>query len=127
MIASIEAIYQELLGRHRAAGRVHLNDLAEVIGTRAVTAEEVELLIDRLEAAGLRVGEALDGDDIGLLEAVLVSARRLRGSLGRRPTVDEIARDAGCAPHEARRALEHGAAAARSPSGSPPDPPRSPT
>ena len=113
MSASVEAIFQELLGRHRAAGRVHLNDLAEVIGVRAVTAEEVEELIDRLEAEGLRVGEALDGDDIDVLGAVLASARRLQVSLGRRPTVDEIARDAGCAVHEVRRALEHGSAAAR--------------
>ena len=109
----IEAIVDELLGRHRAAGRVHLNDLAEVIGVRPVTPDEIEHVIDRLEAEGLRVGEALDGEDVGVLRAVLVSARRLGASLGRRPTVDEIARDAGCAEHEVRRALEHGAAAAR--------------
>lgn len=113
MTAELEAIFQELMGRHRAAGRVHLNNLAEVIGVRAVTAEDVEQLIDRLEAEGLRVGEALDGDDIDVLGAVLASARRLHASLGRRPTVEEIARDAGRAVHEVRRALEHGAGAAR--------------
>ncbi len=111
----IEAILQELLGRHRASGRVHLNDLGEVIGARAVTQEEIEQIVDRLEAEGLRVGEALDGEDVGVMQRVLASARRLRASLGRRPTVGEIAGDAGCAEHEVRRALEQGAAASRPP------------
>ena len=104
----IEDILRELLARHRDSGRVHLNDLAEVIGVRAVTPEEIEHLIDRLEAEGLRVGEALDDQDVGALRAVLESARRLRASLGRKPTVDELAADTGRPPHEVRRALEHG-------------------
>ena len=104
----IEEILQALLARHRASGRVHLNDLAEVIGARAVTPEEIEHLVDRLEAEGLRVGEVLDDQDVGVLRAVLESARRLRASLGRRPSVEEIAADAGLPSHEVRRALEHG-------------------
>jgi hypothetical protein len=109
----IETILRELLARHPPAGHVHLNDLAEVIGGRPVTPEEIEYLIDQLEAAGLRVGEDLDGQDVGVMRAVLASARRLRESLGRRPTVAEVASDAGLPVHEARRALEHGAAASR--------------
>jgi len=95
------------------AGHVHLNDLAEVIGERPVTPEEIEYLVDQLEAAGLRVGEDLDGADVEVVRAVLASARRLRASLGRRPTVAEIARDAALPAHAVRRALEHGAAASR--------------
>jgi hypothetical protein len=113
MRPAIDAIVQELLRRHRASGRVHLNDLGEVIGVQAVTQAEIEEIVDRLEAEGLRVGEALDGEDVSVLRAVLDAARRLEGSLGRRPTVSEIAREAGCADHEVRRALEHGAGASR--------------
>jgi hypothetical protein len=113
MRAAIEAIVEELLRRHRASGRVHLNDLGEVIGVQAITQAEIEHIVDRLEAEGLRVGEALDDDDVSVLRAVLDAVRRLGASLGRRPTVGEIAREAGCAEHEVRRALEHGAGAAR--------------
>jgi hypothetical protein len=110
----IEEITLTLLERHRASGRVHLNDLAEVIGARAVTPEEIEHVIDRLEAEGLRVGEALDDQDIDALRAVLESARRLRGSLGRQPCVEELAADTGRPAHEVRRALEHVRRTARS-------------
>lgn len=93
---------------------MHLNDLAEVIGTRAVTYDEVELLITRLEEEGLRVGELLDTQDIDVMQAVLTVARRLRDTLCRPPTVDEVAAASGYAPHQVRRALEHGKSANRS-------------
>lgn len=93
---------------------MHLNDLAEVIGTRAVTYDEVELLITRLEEEGLRVGEPLDSQDIDVMQAVLTAARRLRDTLCRPPTVDEVAEASGYAPHQVRRALEHGKRANRS-------------
>jgi hypothetical protein len=107
----VAEILRELEARHRASGHVHLNDLAEVIGGRAVTQDEIESIIDALEAAGLRVGEALDERDLDVTRTALASARRLTASLGRRPTVDEIAVDAGLAPHEVRRGLEHAARA----------------
>jgi hypothetical protein len=107
----VERILGELLARHGEAGHVHLNDLAEAIGTEAVTPDEIEAVVDRLEAAGLRVGEPLDGLDVLVIREVLASARRLRASLGRPPTVDEIAADAGHPAHAVRRALEHAAAA----------------
>jgi hypothetical protein len=109
----VEGILRELLARHPPAGHVHLNDVAEVIGGRAVTPEEIEYVVDRLEAAGLRVGEDLDDQDVSVIGVVLASARRLQTSLGRRPTVAEVACEAGLPSHTVRRALEHGAAASR--------------
>ncbi|MGK4003129.1 sigma-70 domain-containing protein [Sorangium sp. So ce1036] len=102
----IDDIFQELLTRHQPTGRVDLNDIAEVVGRRPVSYEDVEHLIDRLEAAGLRVAEPLESGDVEVLRAVLVSARRLTSELGRRPTVGEIALASGHAPHTVRRALE---------------------
>jgi hypothetical protein len=103
----VALILQEALTRHGASGRVHLDDLAEIIGGRAVTPEEIEALIDGLEAEGLRVGEDLDEQDVQDLDAVLASARRLQAALGRRPTVDEIAADTARPLHAVRRALGH--------------------
>jgi len=111
--AAVERILEELLARHRGIGHAHLNDLAEVIGAQAITSDEVDELIARLEAEGLRVGEALDGRDVQVMSEALAAARRLSAALGRRPTVGEIAAAAGHPAHVVRRALEHAAAAAR--------------
>jgi hypothetical protein len=105
----ISAVYSELVARHRESGRIDLDDIAEVIGTRAVSYDEVEYLVDRLEADGFEVGEGIGASDVEIMREVLESARGLRGSLGRSPTVDEIALASGKAPHVVRRALERAA------------------
>ena len=110
---ALQHILDALLARPHAARHVHLNDLAEVIGDEAVTSDEVDELITHLEAAGLRVGEALDERDVGVMREVIAGGRRLAERLGRRPTVEEIAADTRHEPHVVRRALEHAAAAAR--------------
>lgn len=97
---------RELLTRHRPTGRVDLNDIAEVIGDRSVSYDEVEHIVDRLESEGLRVAEPLDAGDVDELRAILQSARRLHAELGRRPSIAEIAEASGHASHTVRRALE---------------------
>lgn len=104
----VESILVELLGRHKQDGRVQLNDIAEVIGERSLTYDEVEGLVTCLEAEGLEVGEPLDPRDIDVMRAVLGAARRLRIELGRRPTVDQIALASGHPARAVRRALENG-------------------
>ncbi len=102
----VEAIVMELLARHRASGRVHLNDIDEVIGATPVSYDEVDAIIARLEGEGLAVGEPPDEAAITVMREVLASARRLRAALDRAPTVPEIAGDSGHAEHLVRRALE---------------------
>lgn len=113
MRALLDSIVEQLLARHRAIGRVDLNDIAEVIGTRPVTYEEVEHIIARLETEGLRVGEPLTHSDVARMRHIIVTAHRLRAKLSRRPTIDEIAADSGHPPYAVRRALETGRRAAR--------------
>lgn len=110
----MQAILDELLARHRAEGRVHLDDMAEVIGTRAVSYDEVDALIAALEAEGLRVGEELSDADLGRMRAVIESARALREKLGRAPTLREVTEASGQAAHVVRRALEDALRAGRS-------------
>lgn len=109
----LHLIVQELVERHRSSGRVDLNDIDEVIGTRAVSYDDVEEIVTLLEAAGLRVGEPLDDEDIRVMQDILKSAQRLRQSLCRPPTVAEVSGDSGHPPHAVRRALERGKSAAR--------------
>jgi hypothetical protein len=104
----ISAIHSELLERHRDSGRIDLDDIAEVIGGRAVSYDEVEYLVDRLEAEGFEVGEGIGASDVDVMLLVLGCARRLRASLGRTPSVDEIVAASGKARHVVRRALERG-------------------
>ena len=106
MRPAVEAIVTVLLARHRASGRVHLNDIDEVIGAAPVSYDEVDALIARLEAEGLVVGEPPDDAAIAVMREVMASGRRLRGARDRAPTVAEIALDSGHAEHLVRRALE---------------------
>jgi hypothetical protein len=111
--AVIQGIVDELLARHRSAGSVDLNDIAEVIDARAVSYEEVELIIARLEGEGLAVGEALTGHDIGVMRSVILAAHRLRAELQRHPTVDELASDCRIPAPAGRRALARARSAGR--------------
>jgi hypothetical protein len=106
MRPAVFAILNELLARHRASGRVHLNDIDEVIGAAPVSYDEVEEIVAGLEAEGLAVGEPPDDAAVAVMREVMASARRLRAASGRAPTVDEIATDTGHAAHLVRRALE---------------------
>lgn len=106
MRPEFRSVLDELLVRHRASGVVDLNDIAEVIGARAASYEDVEALIDALEAAGLQVAEEARAPQIALAKQVLALALQLKGRLGRRPTVEELAAETGRPAHEVRRALE---------------------
>lgn len=104
----IQTIIDTLLARHRVSRRVDLNDIAEIIGSRAVSYEEVEFIISRLESEGLAVGEPMNASEVRVMRGVITAARELRTSLRRTPTIDEISRASGHPPHVVRRALERG-------------------
>lgn len=106
MTPLITNIFDQLVTRHRDTKRIDLDDIDEVIGTRAVSYDEVEMLVDRLEAEGFSVGEGIGSSDVEVMQQVLAQARTLRASLGRNPTVDEIATASGKPVYVVRRALE---------------------
>jgi hypothetical protein len=106
----ISSIFDELVSRHRDAKRIDLDDIAEVIGTRAVSYDEVDYLVDRLEAEGFSVGEGIDSSDVETMRVVLAQAREIHRLLGRNPTVDEIAKASGKPVYVVRRALERATA-----------------
>ncbi len=103
----VDEVLDALRGRHETTQRIDLNDIAEVIGTRAVSYEEVEQIIVTLEGEGLRVDQNPTAHEMGLLQRVLENARKLRKELGRNPTVEEIAHAAELPLFVVRRALEN--------------------
>ena len=113
----LQSIVSELVARHEQTRRIDLNDIAEVIGTRAVSYDDVDHVIRALEEMGCRVGGPPTLRELELIREVVVSARALREELGRAPAVEEIAARAKHAPFVVRRALENaqslGAAASR--------------
>ncbi|UQA63424.1 sigma-70 domain-containing protein [Polyangium aurulentum] len=104
----IKSIVEELIDRHASAGRVDLNDIAEAIDARAVSYDEVEYIVTRLEAEGLEVGEPIDAAEVRVMRTVIGAARNLRSSLKRSPTIAEIAAVSGHTQQAVRRALERG-------------------
>lgn len=104
----IAHVIGELLARHRSSGRVELDDIAEVIGERAVSYDEVELIVERLETEGLLVGEPVGEDEVEAIRLVLEKARELRVALGRTPTIAEVAEASAKPPQVVRRALARG-------------------
>ena len=107
MRSLIAEIIEELMARQQTTDRVDLNDIAEVIGTRAVSYDDVERIIDGLQERGCLVGGDPSVKEFELMQTVVVAARALSGELGRRPTVDELAEHLGMATSVVRRALEN--------------------
>lgn len=103
----VDEVLAALRARHETTQRIDLNDIAEVIGVRAVSYEEVELIIATLEGEGLRVDQNPTAHEMGLLQRVLQQARKLRDELERNPTVEEIADAAELPVFVVRRALEN--------------------
>lgn len=94
-----------LLAASAPGAELTLDAVGDALGDRPVTPEEIGWLLDELEAAGRRVGDAPGVGAVAALGGVLVSARALRDELGRSARVDEIAARSGLSEGEVRRAL----------------------
>ena len=98
MRADVQAIIDELVALHKlgeAVFPVDLNEVARVIGLRSVSYEEVERIVDALEAQGLCVGEDLSAVDVETLRRLMDAARELRQELGRPPSGAELGAKTG--------------------------------
>jgi hypothetical protein len=107
------AVVESLALEYEARGSVPLDALGEAIGTRAISAPEIEAMLDALERRGLAVAGPEGGGLLQTLEAVLSTARLLVGDLGRRPTSKEVALRAGMSVDEVRAALRLGSVLGR--------------
>src|SRR5882672_11496404 len=100
----VDEVVAALIARRAQTERLDLNDVAEVIGDRAISYDQVDEILLRLERAGHAVGEPAGAADVAQLRRVLDAARALGARLGRKPTVEEIAADTQLAPFVVRRA-----------------------
>lgn len=84
-----------------------LDEIGEAIGTLAVSAGDIEELLDQLTRAGLVIDEP-EISPKAELRAVLDAARTLRAQLGRAPKTTEIAVQLGRSESAVRAALLFG-------------------
>jgi hypothetical protein len=97
-----------LLADSEASLRVTLDEVGEAAGVVAVSTDDADALLAALEAAG-RVIVGPEGQrGVGNLQRVLPAARALAASLGRAPTLAELAQETGLSEDDVRHALALG-------------------
>jgi hypothetical protein len=113
VLASMEttlSIVAEIVGRLLTGkvgdpvSSITLDEIAEAIGTAAVTMPEIEAIFDALEAAGHAV-QAEPKDAPAALTQVLSTVRSFSAISGRRPSLSEIAQHSGLTLGEVRFAM----------------------
>ena len=82
-----------------------LDHVGDALGTLRVTPDEIDALLDWLEARGRSVGDPVGRGAAELLAEVLSAGRTLRAELGRAPQPREIAGRAGLSLAAVQRAL----------------------
>jgi len=87
------------------ADRLTLDQIAEALGTRRVTPDEIDELIYWLERHGRAIADPVGKGAAALLGEVLAVARTLRAELGRAPQPSEIAERGGLSVEAVQRAL----------------------
>jgi hypothetical protein len=111
---ALRPILDVLLAQSEGALVVSLDALSDAIGTSAVSAEDVDALVEALEAAGRTVGApSSPGPAADDLRKVLPAARTLAARLGRSPSMAELALASGVPVVRVRDALAFAALIAR--------------
>jgi hypothetical protein len=98
-------VVEALVRASEDAREVSLDAIGEAIGTRAASAEEIELVFSSLEARGRRIVGPEGGGGEERLKRVVHGARAFAAEHGRRATVAEIAAHTGLTELEVRHAL----------------------
>lgn len=105
-------VVEDLLRRTAEGDAITLDAIGEAIGTRAVSSDDIDLMLSMIEERGRRVvsagGEGREGEGgrgEANLKRVLDAARVLRAELGRPPRPDELAARAGLSREDVHHAL----------------------
>lgn len=103
---NLQSIIDDLVDSGRT--EVSLDELAElVIGDPAIGQGELEVLIDALEHRGIEVVSTEVTPAQKVMATVFTAAHALRESLGRAPSIDEIASHTGLQREAVQGAITH--------------------
>jgi len=98
-------VVNKLLRDSEQSGTIHIDEVGAAIGVLSVSTQEIEAVVNALEAKGRKINSPSGGKGEVWLGKVLSSARALRLLHGRRPSTSEIALHAGLSTSEVRHAL----------------------
>ena len=101
----LAAVVDGLLRDTAKGGTITLDAIGDAIGTRAASADEIDVMLSMIEAQGRHVVSPEGGSGESKLKSVLDAARALRAELGRPPRHDEIAARAGISREDVQHAL----------------------
>lgn len=100
----LRRIVERLLSLNTKGEPISLDAIGEVTSEASVSYDEIEFIIDRIEAAGCSIAQPEVDLQLDLRKA-LASARTLRAQLARAPRIDEIASATGMDPRAVLAAL----------------------
>jgi hypothetical protein len=101
----LAAVVDDLVRHTAKGGAITLDAIGDAIGTRAASADEIDVMLSMLEEQGRHVVSPEGGSGESKLKRVLDAARVLRAELGRPPRHDEIAARAGISREDVQHAL----------------------
>lgn len=106
MSAVITKVVESLVVRHELTRRVGLEELAEAAAEASLGYDEIEAVVEELEARGYEVGGEPSANELALLGEVLAATRTAMLATGRRPSVEELSETLGKPAFVIRRLLE---------------------
>jgi hypothetical protein len=105
---ALAPVLARLLADSEGTRKVTLDDVGEAIGIIAVSTDDVDALLTALEKAGRTVVGPVGARGVQNLRRVLPAARALAASLGRPPSLAELAEKTGLSEDDVRHALALG-------------------
>jgi hypothetical protein len=103
--AELHQVLVRLLATSAESGKVHLDAVGEALGSMAVSTDEIDALLQALEAQGREVTAPSGAGAERFLRQVVAAARALKARLPHRPTLAEVAAEAELTPDQVLMAL----------------------
>jgi len=107
MEALVPKVVEALVLRHELTRRIALEELAEAAAEASLGYDEIEAVVEELEARGYEVGGEPTATELALLGEALTAIRAAFAANGQRPSIDELADTLGRPAFLIRRVLEH--------------------
>jgi 2-hydroxychromene-2-carboxylate isomerase len=105
MRAELALLVEQLLEGTVPGDAVSLDAIGEAIGARRISQDEIDEILETIEARGRVAAAPAGGHGEERLKRALAAARILRAELSRPPSVDQIAERAGLTRAEVEHAL----------------------
>jgi hypothetical protein len=103
--SDLAGIIESLIASTKEGDAIELDALGEAIGARAISQDEINAMLDMIDARGRHIVTPDGGHGEATLKIVLDAARSLRIEHGRPPRAEEIATRAGISITRVHHAL----------------------